>query len=239
MIKIYPSKISFSKGEVLQCEYNNQCQRYQIFMLGKYEVIDPKYQKLGALWEDIVSGRLDKQGIKYEKEISYKMMIDDNTQISGRVDYMADDVVLECKASFSRKFLSDVIKDGKVKLSHLAQISAYYILTGKDKVKLLAGWFKEGETPELKSERFFKIRCHDSGDIYLEKTFTGYNIKDLVTGALLVSNAIKNKDLMQRPEGAYSWQNVCTYCKYHDLCNLVDSSGLSHKEAIEKSKEIK
>lgn len=238
MIKLYPSKLAFCVNGVLQCEYESQCQRYQIFMRGKWEEIDPKYKILGEKWEDIISGRLSAKGVGYRKEVPFKVDISDELQISGRVDYIVDDVVLECKGSYSAKFLSDVIRAGKVKLSHLAQISAYFILTGTSKAKLLAGFFKE-KTAELANERFFKVKLQDSGDIHIDKTPSGYNLSNLVDGAVMLSEALKNDDLMTRPIGAYHWSSVCKYCKFNQICDRVDVEGLPHKEAIELSKEIK
>jgi hypothetical protein len=189
-------------------------------MDGIKEVIPEKYQKVGAIWEEMVEARI--QGKPYEREVPVESELLD-VRLRGRVDYLINKKhVFECKAGIGGKFNKFVV-EGMPKLSHFSQVATYLLILGTDTASILTASFTEEF--KLMKTKYFNITLSDSGVMQLDGKDTDHSIQQLLDAIQIHKNKEYN-----RPLKANKFDGPCKWCKFNTLCLEIDG-GLSMEEA--------
>jgi hypothetical protein len=231
MIKLYPSSLTFAIGDVLDCEYNSACILYQYLQDGRREEIPAIYQEVGAKWEDIIEAKLLKEGCVYEKEKSIRVEVMPGITLSGRIDYYINDIIIECKAGIGKNFHKKIFDQNTVKTSHLAQVACYFLMTGKTRAKIMAGYFTD--KLQFVKSKVFKITLESSGELYIDKIPSGRHMGDLIAALSIHKNQV-----IQRPYNYTRWDGPCKFCRYNGICTSIDNGVLDLEEAKKEAKNV-
>lgn len=236
MIKLYPSSAGFADTNgIVFTQYESACPRAALLQHAgvRASSIDPESQKIGVLFEDLVETMELNLGT-HVKEYPFKSNIGE-TVISGRVDFLKDGTVHECKATFSSSTAREIIDQGKIKVNHLAQIAAYFVALRPKYVILHVGRFQKSDEGYIcTKQRAFKIEVGTEGEIIVDGTPTSYTIPGYIRWVRVVSKAITQKDFgTPRPVNLErAWSSPCHYCPYAEVCDRVDQGKVSDYESF-------
>jgi hypothetical protein len=243
MFKLYPSSAAFMWGDMVITEIAQGCLRSTLLRQYVKQGDIPEDKKvMGAQWEDIICERLvNDQPLPFHKELVCKRMVSENVQVSGRCDYVLyhdkhGPIVYECKASSSKYFLKDVIKGGKIKINHLAQVVTYLHFFGVTRGKITTGYF---EGTELRDEREFKIEIDGKGNILVDGGMSGFCVHDLLEHQVTAAQVLEKQIVWDRPDKADAkFGSPCTYCDFKATCTAWDCGDLNTtEEFINHAKE--
>jgi hypothetical protein len=226
MIKIYPSSAGFADNNgTVFTQYESACPK--VVMLQNAGVrsssIDPRSQEIGALFEDLIDTALPQTR---QKEVSFKQELGVAT-VSGRIDFITDGptTVHECKSTFSASTARDVIDLGKVKVNHLAQMSAYFVA-----LKATDGFLHVGRYQIINEElgctkmRTFSVGVDKDGALIVDGVHTSYTLQGYLRWVTTVTETILEKRIDgPRPVNLDQvWASPCRYCPYSSVCDSVD-----------------
>lgn len=220
-------------------DYNSACPRYSVISIGAKKIdIDPIYSKLGAFHEEAYAILL---GTRLKaREMPIKFEIEPGVQYSGRCDFITTDgEVHETKASLSKAFLYSVIRKGKVKMSHLAQLVSYMIQLKLQKGKIITGFYKQdGESFLLKESRDFEVLVTDTGDILVDGERIGYSVIDQYLHTKLIAEVLISKEIKERPLNDSKFSGPCAFCPLKNLCDKYDRGIVNSPDLIVQGLEL-
>lgn len=233
--KIYPSSSGFSQGTGIVTDYNNGCLRYVVASIGAIRKdLDPIYGQLGLIHEDWWAAQLGSQ--LAEREQPVQKMLTENIQYSGRVDFKTvSGEIHETKASLSPSFLYQVIRKGKIKIGHLAQLVSYIIHHKSTKGKLIAGYYKldivdTKQVFTLKEHRIFDINIDTDGKIMVDNYNSGFTIQDQLGHLYQTVKALQEQTIGARPINHIEFMGPCMFCPLKSLCTTYDKSFITDEE---------
>lgn len=239
-LKIYPSSAGFMNGHGVIVEYNSGCPRY--VAIGKNQIsskLDPIYGQLGEFHENWYAEELGKS-LK-EREVQVRFEIAPEILYSGRCDFIVDNMELgiridETKASMSKSFLYDVIRKGKFKLGHLAQLVSYMIAFKTSHGQIVCGYYEPKKSPlgsiyfEQKELRIFKVMITEFGSVIVDGLDTGHTVHDQYSHTLLLAEVMKTGQIKDRPINSIEFMGPCRNCSLKTLCDQYDNKTITSKE---------
>lgn len=171
------------------------------------------------------------------REVPFKRAVTDNSILSGRADFVFDDRIDECKATFSKPAFKDA-QHGKPSMSHLTQLVCYMIEFGHSRGRLIYGYFELSRNgkPVRKGTATIEVSIDDEGKVLTNDTDTGYKTQDLINSILAIAEHRQSDIPAPRPAKS-GFNSACTYCVNKELCDRIEAQGLSisdvKSEAIE------
>lgn len=220
--------------------YSSGCLRYIPLSKGAPPVvIDPIYELLGAHHEDwyatVLGDRLKEREFVVRKELSETVMY------SGRVDFIdVDGVIHETKASLSPSFKYDVIRKGKYKISHLAQLVSYMIQLQAVKGVIACGFYKlrKDDSFERVETRLFDVKIDTDGSIIVDGVDTGHTVVSQYQHTLAVKKALETGEIGERPVNSNEFSGPCTWCPLKLSCNKYDKGDINEEQLRAESSDI-
>lgn len=254
--KIYPSAGAFMFGDLVITEYDSACLRSILIKAHGIQgpEIDEANAAVGQTHEAFYARELA-QFTKMAAEVPLKGEID-GIAYSGRADFITDHgtfrVIHETKGTISKNTYKKVIKEGKYKINHLAQLVFYMIRFQIDRGKIVSGYYEQEDYLFIqKDKREFKVVIQDSGEIYIDGSWTGYTVQDQLNHQIAQAEVLKNKTIWCRPDRAEDrFGSPCSYCPFKNTCIKYDTGVIStvdelvesarqETEAVKEAKEAK
>jgi CRISPR/Cas system-associated exonuclease Cas4 (RecB family) len=207
-------------------EYDSGCLRSMLITANGYRKNIPESSmELGRVWEDTVFDRLlTEQPWPFHRELPFKYEVD-GVVISGRCDFVVYDdkgpLVLECKATASKYAPKDIIKDGKYKINHLAQVTNYLTYWETDRAEIMVSYMG-------KESRTFQVGLTKGGQITVDKKDSGFNIHDQMQHTKNAAKALKENIVWDRPHTMKG--DACRYCNHAKTCLKWDLGELTTTE---------
>jgi hypothetical protein len=245
MKKLYPSSSAFMLGELVVTEYESGCLRAILLAdNGARTPIPSIYEKVGAAHEDWYETQLkqDPRLITYSREVPIKFPVPgvEGVQYSGRIDVLsayekAGVVLHETKGTISKNTRLSVIRKGKVKLNHLAQLISYMIAKETTKGKIVAGYYEQDEAGNLMHQegREFKVEIDSEGAILVDGAPTGYSVFDQIAHRTAAAKVLVGDTVPARPDKwDQKWGGPCTNCFNRDNCDKFDRGEIDGREAF-------
>ncbi len=236
MKKIYASNSAFAWGQLVFTDSKAGCVRSILLSAnGVFEgEIDAKHQIRGALNEEQYEAALKTAGTSYTREHPIKSPVPgySNIVVSGRVDFIrhpdSGDEIVELKSTESDNVKREVIKKGKPKVTHLAQVSAYMILLKIPKAQLICTHYENDAGTYTKGdERSFEISIDDAGRICIDSIPSGYTIGDLYTHQKLAARMISEHRVGPRPKDHDAkFGSPCNFCVWRQACDAYDQGAI-------------
>lgn len=239
MYKIYPSSSGFVIGNTgVISEYNSGCPRYLTITKNQiHKDIDPIYGKLGLAHEDRHAFDLQKKGLLEQREVPIKLEIIPGVTYSGRCDFLTTDGGIdETKASLSKNFLYTVIRKGKYKISHLAQLVSYLIQFKRVKGRIIAGYYDQAL--RLKEQRVFEVRIDDKGSILVDNEDSGYTVEDQWKHTLISAEALSSDKIKDRPINHVDFFSPCKFCALKSSCDRYDKGDITDVELLTEGLQL-
>jgi PD-(D/E)XK nuclease superfamily len=197
--------------------------------------IDEKHVIRGAMNEEHYEKILQDAGTRYTREHPIKAEVPGfpDIVVSGRVDFIrhsdAGDEIDELKSTESDSVRREVIKKGKPKVTHLAQVSAYMLMLKIPKANLVCTYYdKDGAGAYTKEEeRAFEITIDDMGRICVDSQPSGFGVSDLYAHQKLAAEMISKHEVGPRPKDHDAkWGSPCNFCVWKDACDAYDSGAI-------------
>jgi hypothetical protein len=234
MYKIYPSQIAPASGEVPVEGWSSTCIRQQEFTerlkLPKTD-IDEYYKMIGMLGEHYVHSQLLKQFKHYKTlpEVPIKYQINDEWQISGRVDFLMQhvyeddqDFFIEVKTSSNARKSREIIKGGKVDPIHIGQIVIYSLMTKMTKAKYVFNFITTDAISRLGTklnvgvdQRVFDIEIDGNKIIIDGAEWEKYTVSDYMKYIKLKMQS--KAKVPARIADTFK----CKWCVFYNLCDKV------------------
>lgn len=248
-LKIYPSSAGFMKGQGVVTEYNSGCLRYIVAAKNSpKQPINPVYEKIGELHEnrhaETLGTDLDQREVKISVDVS------DKVTLSGRCDFITKSgEIHETKGSITPNFLYSVIRKGKYKISHLAQLTAYLIHFKILKGKIVTAYYKHSKSPmgtdvfTFKEGRDFRVDIDQEGKILVDGADSGHTVLEQYKHTLAVAEVLITEKIKDRPINHIDFSGPCFFCPLKKLCGKFDKKEVTEeefkKEAITILGEVK
>jgi hypothetical protein len=241
MLKYFPSSAAFQVGGVTLTKNASGCLRYIKFANAglRDSDIDPIYKAVGAAHEAEWERTLISKNVPYHREVPLKKPIpNSNMEYSGRIDFIVEGELQECKATISKRARLDIIRKGNVKLNHLAQLVSYMAMSDVHNGRLIVGYYElDGEVWRNCEQREFEITIDDSGRILVDKTPSGYSVLEQLSHMFAASKAVTERSTPERPmDWQQKWSSPCAYCAFKNACNK-DGTIEQAKEALNEFKK--
>lgn len=242
-IKLYPSSVAFMSGDLVVTEYSSGCLRYQLLASeGLKEPFDPKHARRGKINEERYESAIIASGLDYQREVPFKIPVADDAYISGRIDFtLSDTQVHECKSSESPNVVRQVLKEGKLKKSNVAQLVTYLMAAKIPIGRLIYSAYKpDKNNPQVYihiADRVFEVTLGAEGEIYVDGKKYEFGALEIVAHFLASAGVIRDRRIVARPYNYTSFDGPCKYCVFRDTCGLYDESVLeSVEDFIESAK---
>ncbi len=230
--KIYPSSSAWVIGGKVDTEYDSGCLRYALIApKAPKPFFDPLFNKLGAHHEAWYAEKLGDRIL--HRELSLYHTVLPGVEYSGRCDFQTTDgMVHETKASFSKKFLRNVIKKGKFKKGHLAQLVSYLIELQQSRGLIAAGYYEVNEAGEFvqKAYREFQVMIADDGSILVDGTPSGYTVHQQLQHQLLTAEVLSEQVVHEERPIVAGYSSPCNYCPMSAVCDKYDAGNMSQQE---------
>jgi CRISPR/Cas system-associated exonuclease Cas4 (RecB family) len=224
-VNINPSSAAFVLGDMVVTDTPQGCLRFLLLKkhLPREEGIPLELQVMGERGECIYMEKLlTEQPWPFHRELPFQSKVE-GVKVRGRMDFVTYHdgfkVIHECKTSQSKTFLYDVIKKGKPKVNHIAQLVFYLIHLEETRGKLVTLY-----APTME-EKVFKVEIKDGNVVYLNSVPYYYTVENQIMHQLLSAKVIKEDFVANRP-----WGKACTYCRYKEECDKYDGCGGSSFE---------
>jgi GxxExxY protein len=203
--------------------------------------IAPEYQAIGHLDEWLYSAKLDKQGIKYEREKPFKIEFKGAT-ISGRMDFVLEDgTIVEKKATTSANVYKRVFEQGIPESSHVAQLVSYLAFLKQPVGKLVVSYYEVAHdmmSYQIVAEKEFTVTTVDDSRIMLGQETYPHSVRDLARWYTLaeqnLSQDLTTGTLSQKPCQPGKYESPCTFCPLQKVCE-ESNSGTTLAEYIESA----
>lgn len=233
--KIYPSSAAFMLGPLVLTKYNSGCHRFQWAKahsgLSKAELhheINAESAALGTLNEYRVAVKLNKEKVKFEREVPFKMEYK-SAVMSGRQDFVLEDgTILEVKSTTSESSYKRIFVEGKPELSHMAQLVSYLAFLKQPKGRIVNTYYELELDGELESfiavaERVFNVECLDSGVLTVDGVPFEHSLKDLARWYAELEKCLADPwTLPQKPcQTASEYTSPCYYCPLKKVCDTT------------------
>jgi CRISPR/Cas system-associated exonuclease Cas4 (RecB family) len=195
--------------------------------------LHPDYAAIGAMHEDLHSA----QHPEAQREVPFKRVVSNNAILSGRADFVFEDRVDECKATFSDATVRNA-KAGTPELSHLAQLVCYLMEFGLSRGRLIYGYFVKAKDGALTRRDTAVIEVTIADDrILVNSKDTGYSTSDLVNTILQVSEWMQTDRPAPRP-AKNGYASACKYCPLNMLCDRIDDQKLTIQQVKSEAIEL-
>lgn len=227
--KLYASSSGFIWGRLVFTDYKTGCLRNVLLQSRgvKEGEIDEKYKVMGALHEQLHEDMLKAHKTPYEREFVIKYKVVDDVEFSGRADFVIPNIrVEELKSTDSKNTMKKIMKDGKVRTEHLAQITGYMIPLKMDTGRLIYGYYEKNEATdkyEKKFDRAFEILIDDAGRICIDGTPSGFTVGDYLSYTKAAAYVVKTGEIWSRPNNWTSkFASPCKTCPWSKSCDKID-----------------
>ena len=188
-LAIGPSMATFAKGASIVAESSSSCPRYYLARKQGFRTqIDPLYTAMGEVDEARYRTLLQKQSpdIKIEDQINLSHNLSAVAKIYGFLDMKVTypdgtEILVEKKSHISKSARLDIIRKKTPKLSHVAQLSTYLMLTGIPKGKIVCDYYElDYDCKSLMSTEGIEFDVELKGrDIYVDGEKFEYSIENL------------------------------------------------------------
>lgn len=206
---------------------------------------------LGALNETIFETWLIEAGKKFVKEKEFCEPVTEGSNFVGHEDFVAENpdgtfTCYELKSVSSPNTYKKIFKEGKPKISNLAQIVNYMVAQQTEYGKLCytsyikAIQYKEmGEVDQeeinnrvyeaLESgeieTRIFEVNLREEGDIYVDGQPSGFNVTHTLEHRRLSAYVLENEKVWMDPPQSVDVNDPCTFCPFSRVCakNVLDT----------------
>jgi len=188
----------------------------------KRSELHPDYAAIGLMHEEMH----ERENPTAQREVPFKRQVTDNAVLSGRADFVFDDHIDECKATFSDTTFRNA-KSGKPEMSHLTQLVCYMMEFGKSRGRLIYGYFVKGKDGQLKRKdtAIIEVQRSDERLIYVNGASTGYTDMDLINSIMQIAHW-KPLDVPAPRPAAQGYNSACRYCPLKELCDRIDDQEL-------------
>jgi hypothetical protein len=222
-------------GDLVYTEYSSGCLRSLLLTSeGVREPFDPKHSERGALNEERYERALMAAGADFSREEPFKIQIAPDAVVSGRVDFViADTRIDELKSTESTNVIREVIKNGNIKQSNVAQLVVYIMAKGLTFGNLIYSAYKrDKKTKELihVSDRVFSVQLMADGGIYVDEKKFEFTAGDVVSHLLATARVIRHRTIAPRPYKHADFSGPCKFCVFAPTCGLYDSGILEDVE---------
>lgn len=220
--KVYPSSVAFNLGGENITTKNSGCHRYRQMSYGVSFNIPEIYQEIGEInevaWEKHLAGK----GIDYEREKPFKEQLNPHTLVSGRMDFITQNCIYECKATASSSMKSKLDK-GEVDKNHLAQLCLYLSIFERTKGMLVYGYYQRNNVDEIVKTKgwLFKVELSgDRGSVKVNGFPVGLDAVGLADYVMEAGITVNSDEMARAPlnDDATSWNSPCRFCPLKDLC---------------------
>ena len=200
----------------------------------KRSELDPAYMAIGLLHEEMHQA----ENPTAQREVPFRQEITPGVVLSGRADFVFDDSVDECKATFSDNTFRSA-KAGKPEMSHLTQITCYLMHFGFTRGRLIYGYFikrKDGQF-KRKDTAIIQVSIGDDYTVHVNGHSTGYTVMDLTNSINQIAHW-KPLDVPAPRPAADGFNHACKYCPLKQLCDRIDDQGLFVSEVKAEAIEL-
>ena len=228
MKKLYPSSIYPVTG-VTTAGYKESCPR---FFAMKSQVEVPKndipdlYMAMGRVIEAKTQAQLEALGPRYKimREVPVKHSPKPGWEISGRVDFLVEDLIdpelteiWEVKSSLSKKKKASIIGKGQVDVAHIGQLLTYMMIMqvkiGKYSFNFVQYDHKDDALKFI--NRTFKVELQNT-DVYIDgEKWEQYNLTNYLQFYKLMINSVEQPDLPAKSTSYWA----CKSCPFSNVCN--------------------
>jgi hypothetical protein len=239
-VKIYPSSLTFSWNTYYTPKYESGCWRYMQLAVGAKRIpLHPDYAAIGNMHEELH----EKDHPEAKREVPFKRVVNPNTILSGRADFVFDDRVDECKATFSETTFKNA-KAGKPEMSHLTQLVCYLMEFGVQRGRLIYGYFVQEKdkldkpkTFRRKDTAIIEVSIGDQGNVYVGGADTGYTVSDLTNTIFQIADWMRTDLPAPRP-AANGFMSACKFCPASELFDRIDDQNLLISEVRTEALEL-
>jgi len=205
----------------------------QLAVGAKRVPLHPDYAAIGVLHEELH----EKTHPEARREVPFKREVNADAIISGRADFVFEDRVDECKATFSESTFKNA-KAGKPEMSHLTQLTCYLMEFGLTRGRLIYGYFVKAKDGSFKRQDTAVVEVQLDGEkVLVSGSDTGYTVYDLTNTILQISQWMKTDVPAPRP-AANGFMSACKFCPCKELCDRIDDQGLFVSEVKSEALEL-
>ena len=192
--------------------------------------LHPSYAAIGNLHEELHA----KENPQAKREVPFKTQFGEWT-VSGRADFVFEDSIDECKATFTRPTITKA-KCGEVELSHLAQLTCYLSEFGLSRGRIVYGYFVIGKDGEFKRLDCIpvEVEIDANHDVLVAGVKSGYSTKEIANTILRISHWRESDQPAPRPAGV-GFNSPCKYCPLATLCDRIEQENLQISEVKQEA----
>lgn len=196
--------------------------------------LHPDYAAIGNMQEELH----EKAHPEARREVPFKRVVNNDAIMSGRADFVFENRVDECKATFSESTFKNA-KAGKPEMSHLTQLVCYLMEFGFTEGRLIYGYFVKAKDGSLKRQdtAVVEVSISGSGSVYVGGVDTGYTVSDLTNTVLQIADWMRTDVPAPRP-AANGYMSACKFCPLKELCDRVDTEELFVSEVRSEALEL-
>lgn len=243
--KYHPSQGAFQRGDQVISPSNSGCQRKILFQSwGLKEEVPAIYQDVGKAFEDYYEQGLKDRGVTdYNREHEIR-----TDKLSGRIDFLLSKThIVECKGMISKRGRLEIIRKGKPKTNHLAQVVGYMVHLEQPIASLEYGYMEWDKDHWRFSEgRHFQIKIESDGRITYDTIDSGFTVFEYLEHFNKTLGHLNNQTLGPRPYASNPYNNACSYCPFKSVCSVIDTpdreKSTDHREnarlSLEQYKQI-
>ena len=206
----------------------------QLAVGAKRVPLHPDYAAIGAMHEELH----EKEHPEAKREVPFKRIVNPNTILSGRADFVFDDHIDECKATFSESTFKNA-KAGKPEMSHLTQLVCYMMEFGVSRGRLIYGYFVKDRFDKLKRKdtAIIEVSLGSRDQVWVNNADTGYTASDLTNTILQIADWMRTDLPAPRP-AANGFMSACKFCPAKELCDRIDDQNLLISEVRAEALEL-
>lgn len=228
MAKFYPSNLDFAPNGLNLANFNRFCWRWVINTLGvKGSEIAQEYKDIGDIHERLLESRLAEMGASYDREVPFKLYLDGKAQgpdfigpedkhvVSGRCDFLGNDDIIECKATFNKqKYKAAPSRE------HLAQLVLYMGHWQKRHGKLFYGYYEKSVDGEFipVDTKNIEVSLKDDGSVYVDSELYAYGLQDIAQ-ALASLTRIYDDGIIPDVPWTDEAMSACKFCPAANACD--------------------
>ncbi len=238
-LKVYPSSSGFAEGRLVYTDYNSGCLRKIGFnALGVLEPFPESTAQVGADNEQNYEEKLKAEGTPYEREKTVTVDLGAGVHLSGRIDFITRDRLIELKSTRSPSKRTK-LRAGTVTTENVAQIVAYMVATERDSAELIYTYIDEKKKTQEHFNFTVKIdsggRIHINGELYRYDVYSylahrGHAVDLLSKLSNSVGSVIADTD---RPaKFADKFGSPCNYCAFRSACGRLDKGGVTEVQDV-------
>lgn len=195
--------------------------------------LHPDYAAIGNTHEEMH----EKAHPEAKREVPFKRVVSEYSTLSGRADFVFEDRIDECKATFSKPAFLDAQK-GKPSMAHLSQLVCYMMEFGLSQGRLVYGFFLRDRSGALARRGVAAIDVAVANDkVLVQGNDTGFTVHDLTNTILQIDQWMQTDQPAPRP-AKEGYASACKYCPLSELCDRADAEGLMVSEMKNEAIEL-